>query len=49
MKYIISLSKFSVYLSEIEKEFEKEFEKDPIPYGRVTTELKSAMTDFRLV
>ena len=45
MKYIISLSKFSVYLSEIEKEFEK----DPIPYGRVTTELKSAMTDFRLV
>ena len=28
----IFLSKWSVYLSEIEKEFEKEFEKDPNPY-----------------
>ena len=45
MKHIISLSKFSVYLSEIEKEFEK----DPIPYRRVTTELKGDMRDFRLV
>ena len=49
MKYIISLSKVSVYLSEIEKEFENEFEKDPIPYRRVTTELKGDMRDFRLV
>ena len=45
MKHIISLSKFSVYLSEIEKEFEK----DPIPYRRVTTELKGDMRDFRLL
>ena len=45
MKYIISLSKLSVYLSEIEKEFKK----DPIPYRRVTTELKGDMRDFRLV
>ena len=37
--------KIVVHLSEIEKEFEK----DPIPYRRVTTELKGDMRDFRLV